>query len=158
MCRSGARAAIARQPLDAAGVDVALIARGGAPDWPAAIDPATAPPGRTPGHGDDAGCGPRRGRRSRPRRGGPLGAYRERFLLPTATDGTHKVYLAGHSLGAQPAAARAEVEIELEAWARRGVDGWFADTRSWIDADGAIREADGEARGRGRVRWRRSTP
>ena len=48
MCRSGARAAIAASLLDAAGVDVALIARGGAPDWPAAIDPATAPPEPNP--------------------------------------------------------------------------------------------------------------
>jgi len=35
MCRSGARASIAASLLDAAGVDVRLIARGGAPDWPA---------------------------------------------------------------------------------------------------------------------------
>jgi len=35
MCRSGARASIAASLLDAAGVDVRLVARGGAPDWPA---------------------------------------------------------------------------------------------------------------------------
>jgi hydroxyacylglutathione hydrolase len=35
MCKSGARAAIAASLLDAAGVDVRLVARGGAPDWPA---------------------------------------------------------------------------------------------------------------------------
>ena len=145
MCRSGARAAIAGL-LDAAGVDVALIARGGAPDWPAAIDPATAPPSRTPGHGDDAGCGLARTTLapSTRRTSAPIASV---FSLPTATDGTHKVYLAGHSLERPAGRGRAEVEIELEAWARRGVDGWFADTRSWIDADGAIREADGEARG-----------
>ena len=69
----------------------------------------------------------------------PLTAYRDRFLLPTADDGSPKVYLAGQSLGAQPATARAAVEAELEAWARLGVDGWFARERAWIDADDALR-------------------
>jgi kynureninase len=70
----------------------------------------------------------------------PLVGYRDRFLLPTAADGTPKIYLAGQSLGAQPASARAEVEAELDAWARLGVDGWFDARRAWLDADGAIRE------------------
>ena len=70
----------------------------------------------------------------------PLAGYRDRFLLPTAPDGTPKVYLAGQSLGAQPASARAEVEAELDAWARLGVDGWFAAERAWLDADDGIRE------------------
>ena len=81
--------------------------------------------------------GPRPTRSTRPIRSA---GYRDRFLLPTAADGTPKVYLAGQSLGAQPAAARAEVEAELDAWARLGVDGWFAAKRAWLDADGAIRE------------------
>ena len=34
MCKSGGRASIAASMLDAAGVDVRLVARGGAPDWP----------------------------------------------------------------------------------------------------------------------------
>jgi len=71
----------------------------------------------------------------------PLASYRSRFLLPTAADGAPKVYLAGQSLGAQPIAARAAVEAELEAWARLGVDGWFAGERSWLAADGVAREA-----------------
>lgn len=74
----------------------------------------------------------------------PLAHYRDRFLLPTAPDGTPAVYLAGQSLGAQPATARAAVEAELDAWARLGVDGWFrgngAGRRAWVDADDAIRE------------------
>ncbi len=36
MCKSGARASIAASLLDAAGIDVRLIATGGAPDWAAA--------------------------------------------------------------------------------------------------------------------------
>jgi kynureninase len=71
----------------------------------------------------------------------PLGPYRERFLLPIEADGRPKVYLAGQSLGAQPVTARNEVEAELHAWARYGVDGWFDRERAWIDADDAIRES-----------------
>jgi hydroxyacylglutathione hydrolase len=39
MCRSGARASIAASVLDAAGIEVRLVARGGAPDWPAGDAP-----------------------------------------------------------------------------------------------------------------------
>jgi len=71
----------------------------------------------------------------------PLAGYREQFLLPVTPDGEPKVYLAGQSLGAQPIAARAAVERELEAWARLGVDGWFERDRPWVSADGVAREA-----------------
>lgn len=70
----------------------------------------------------------------------PLARYRHAFVLPTNADGRTKTYLAGQSLGAQPAAARAAVEAELDAWARLGVDGWFARDSPWIKADDAIRE------------------
>ncbi len=70
----------------------------------------------------------------------PLSVFRDRFLLPTAADGTPKTYLAGQSLGAQPVAARAAVDAELEVWARLGVDAWFTGKRPWIEADDAIRE------------------
>ena len=69
----------------------------------------------------------------------PLAHLRERFLLPTGADGQPKTYLAGQSLGAQPIAARAEVEVELDAWARHGVDGWWTRERSWMAADQAVR-------------------
>jgi kynureninase len=69
----------------------------------------------------------------------PLGHFRQRFLLPTRADGRPKIYLAGQSLGAEPVAARAEVEAELDAWARHGVDGWWARDRAWMEADDAIR-------------------
>ena len=48
MCRSGRRAGIAASLLDAAGVDVRLIAHGGAPDWPAAGPPAASPQAANP--------------------------------------------------------------------------------------------------------------
>jgi len=71
----------------------------------------------------------------------PLASFRDRFHLPSRPDGTPRVYLAGQSLGAQPQAARAAVEVELDAWARRGVDGWFADRAPWLAADEVIRGA-----------------
>jgi kynureninase len=64
-----------------------------------------------------------------------LAALRGRFGLPR--DPGRRValsYLCGHSLGLMPRAARAAVAEELERWARRGVDGHFADTRhdGWL--------------------------
>lgn len=56
MCKSGARASIAASLLDAAGIDVRLVARGGAPDWAAAAT--------TAGEATDSaatGSGPHRG-------------------------------------------------------------------------------------------------
>ena len=44
-------------------------------------------------------------------------------------------------LGAQPRAARAAVDAELDAWARLGVDGWFAEEAPWLAADEVIRDA-----------------
>src|SRR5882672_2162121 len=71
----------------------------------------------------------------------PLAVQRERFRLPTTPSGAPAIYLAGQSLGAQPVAAQAAVEAELEAWARFGVDGWFRARDGWLDADGSVRDA-----------------
>jgi kynureninase len=71
----------------------------------------------------------------------PQRGWRDRFLLPIGSDGRPKAYLAGMSLGAQPVGARESVERELDAWARLGVDGWFAPDGGWLEADGAVREA-----------------
>ena len=46
MCRPGARAAIAASLLDAAGVDVRVVTRGGAPDWPTRGAPTSDSPPR----------------------------------------------------------------------------------------------------------------
>ena len=70
----------------------------------------------------------------------PLTALRDRFLIPTASDGTDAVYLAGQSLGLQPRSARAAIEAELDAWARRGVDAWFDPGRPWFTLDRTLRE------------------
>lgn len=60
----------------------------------------------------------------------PLRSCRERFHFPDL--GTeHLVYLTGHSLGLQPRSVRAAVELELDEWARYGVEGHFHATHPW---------------------------
>jgi len=70
----------------------------------------------------------------------PLTSMRDRFLLPTAADGTPAIYLAGQSLGLQPRTARAAIEAELDAWARLGVDAWFDAERPWFTREETLRE------------------
>jgi kynureninase len=62
----------------------------------------------------------------------PLRAYRDRFALPTDSDGNTLLYLCGHSLGLMPLDARRLVEQELDDWARLGVLGHEHATRPWI--------------------------
>ena len=60
----------------------------------------------------------------------PLRAYRDRFHFPSfATDDL--VYFTGHSLGLQPKTVRAAVELELDEWAKYGVEGHFHSTNPW---------------------------
>lgn len=60
----------------------------------------------------------------------PLRAYRDRFHFPSL--GTDElVYFTGHSLGLQPKTVRAAVELELDEWARYGVEGHFHSTNPW---------------------------
>ena len=60
----------------------------------------------------------------------PLRSYREQFYFPSlGTD--EMVYFSGHSLGLQPRTVRAAVELELEEWARYGVEGHFHSTNPW---------------------------
>ncbi|MEA2608249.1 MAG: kynureninase [Chloroflexota bacterium] len=73
-------------------------------------------------------------------RADPLSRYRDRFLLPEGSAGVPAIYLAGQSLGLQPRTARAAVEVELEAWARLGIDGHFAPDRQWFTLDDTLRE------------------
>ena len=70
----------------------------------------------------------------------PLSGYRDRFLLPVGPDGAPVIYLAGQSLGLQPRTARAAIEIELDAWARRGVDAWFDPARPWFTLTDRLRD------------------
>ncbi|MEM8982105.1 MAG: kynureninase [Pseudomonadota bacterium] len=60
----------------------------------------------------------------------PLRHFRERFAFPTL-DTPELVYFAGHSLGLQPDGVRAAIGVELDDWARLGVDGHFVGTHPW---------------------------
>jgi kynureninase len=68
-----------------------------------------------------------------------LAPLRQRFAIPVGADGRPAAYLVGNSLGAQPHAARRAVERHLDAWARRGVEGWFDEASRWIDLDAQAR-------------------
>lgn len=60
----------------------------------------------------------------------PLREYRQRFHFPSL--GTEElVYFTGHSLGLQPTTVKAAVELELDEWARYGVEGHFHSTNPW---------------------------
>lgn len=60
----------------------------------------------------------------------PLKDYRDQFYMPSL--GTREMaYFSGHSLGLQPKAVKAAVELELEEWARYGVEGHFHSTNPW---------------------------
>ncbi|HRQ65555.1 MAG TPA: kynureninase [Xanthomonadaceae bacterium] len=69
----------------------------------------------------------------------PLASFRDRFLIPPHGDG-EQVYFCGNSLGLQPRDTRAEVEAELEAWARHGVEGHFRGDYPWMHAHTFVRE------------------
>ena len=60
----------------------------------------------------------------------PLRGYRDKFHFPDFGR-AHSVYLTGHSLGLQPRTAREAIEIELEDWARFGVEGHFESRNPW---------------------------
>jgi kynureninase len=61
----------------------------------------------------------------------PLRAYRDRFHFPSfATDDL--VYFTGHSLGLQPKTVREAVNLELDEWAKYGVEGHFHSTNPWF--------------------------
>ena len=60
----------------------------------------------------------------------PLRGYREQFLFPSL--GVEPlVYFTGHSLGLQPKTVQAAVQLELDEWARYGVEGHFHSTNPW---------------------------
>jgi kynureninase len=73
--------------------------------------------------------------------GDPLRSFRDQFLLPRRPDGTPLVYLCGHSLGLQPAAARSLVEQELDDWAQLGVEGHFRGRSPWYGYHETLRDS-----------------
>jgi kynureninase len=61
-----------------------------------------------------------------------LKGFRDQFELPHDAHGKPLLYLAGHSLGLMPKAARALVSAELDDWATLGARGHEAAHRPWI--------------------------
>ena len=60
----------------------------------------------------------------------PLRRYREQFHFPSL--GTQElVYFTGHSLGLQAKNVSAAVQVELDEWAKYGVEGHFHATNPW---------------------------
>lgn len=59
-----------------------------------------------------------------------LSEYRERFHFPTFHEKQVR-YFTGNSLGLQPKATREAVNLELDDWAKWGVEGHFRGTRPW---------------------------
>lgn len=60
-----------------------------------------------------------------------LKAYRERFHFPTFTENPVR-YFTGNSLGLQPKTAREKINLELDDWAKWGVEGHFLGTNPWF--------------------------
>lgn len=61
----------------------------------------------------------------------PLKSYREEFLFPTFTNNP-VVYFTGNSLGLQPKSVKKNIEIELDDWAKWGVEGHFHAKNPWV--------------------------
>jgi kynureninase len=57
-----------------------------------------------------------------------LARFRGEFAFPDGVE----LYFAGHSLGLMPRRAPEYVEAELEAWARRGVEGHLEGDHPWV--------------------------
>jgi kynureninase len=62
-----------------------------------------------------------------------LAHHRDDFLFPTNDAGEPLVYLCGNSLGLQPKGLRERVQVELDDWARLGVEGHFHGRNPWYD-------------------------
>ena len=61
------------------------------------------------------------------------------FTSPTGADHPEMAYFAGNSLGLQPRATAAAVEVELSRWAEWGVEGQLSGPRPWKDYHEALR-------------------
>jgi len=70
----------------------------------------------------------------------PLRAFRDRFHVPTGSDGQPLIYFVGNSLGLMPKTTRKIVEQELDDWARLGVDGHFDAATPWYSYHETLRE------------------
>jgi len=68
-----------------------------------------------------------------------LSAWRDAFLIPPHGAG-EQAYFCGNSLGLQPRAVRAALDVELESWARRAVEGHFEGPQPWMDVQDDLQQ------------------
>ncbi|NDB03341.1 MAG: kynureninase [Flavobacteriaceae bacterium] len=61
-----------------------------------------------------------------------LSEYRECFERPADDQGQPLIYLCGNSLGLQPKQTKKYLELELEHWAKWGVDGHTEGKNAWL--------------------------
>lgn len=61
----------------------------------------------------------------------PLRHFRDRFFFPQH-QGKDTIYFTGNSLGLQPKSVRDHINIELEDWAKLGVEGHFKARHPWM--------------------------
>jgi len=78
-----------------------------------------------------------------------LKSYREKFFFPT-TEADHCIYLVGNSLGLQPKNVRDFINIELEDWAKYGVEGHFHARHPWYSYHELLMETGAELVGAGK--------
>jgi kynureninase len=70
----------------------------------------------------------------------PLRQFREKFHLPLGKEGQPVIYFAGNSLGLMPKSAREVVDLELENWAKLGVDAHHATGTPWYTYHEPLRQ------------------
>ncbi|HLW19900.1 MAG TPA: kynureninase [Cyclobacteriaceae bacterium] len=63
----------------------------------------------------------------------PLKDFSDHFFYPKI-DGGKAIYFCGNSLGLQPKLVQRYLQMELDAWAEKGVEGHFAGKSPWLDA------------------------
>ncbi len=71
----------------------------------------------------------------------PLSAMRDNFLFPTDEEGNELIYLCGNSLGLQPKRVRELLHVELDDWAKFGVEGHFHGKNPWFDYHSFLTES-----------------
>ncbi|MGH8643005.1 MAG: kynureninase [Gammaproteobacteria bacterium] len=67
-------------------------------------------------------------------------SFRDQFHIPKHKDGHECIYFCGNSLGLQPKGVRAAIDVELEDWARLGVDAHFHGRFPWMPYHELVRE------------------
>ncbi|MEU3342568.1 kynureninase [Streptomyces sp. NPDC006668] len=69
-----------------------------------------------------------------------LRTRRDLFHIPAGHPSGEVAYLAGNSLGLQPRAVQADLQVELDDWASLGVEGHVASTHPWVSYHALLRE------------------